>query len=152
MSQENVEMVGRFMDAIERAFSAYWQDPRSIATALEANDLWPEWAEAFEYVHPEIEWRTTFLGGTHHGQLEAARVWDDFLKWAADYRPTLEAVDDLGGDQVYVVVGLAGKDKESDFPVQARFFDVFTVRGGLIVRIEEYTSRAEALEAVGLRE
>jgi hypothetical protein len=40
-----VEVVRRFMEAIERAFDAYWKDPRSIASALEAGELWPEWAK-----------------------------------------------------------------------------------------------------------
>ena len=34
----------------------------------------------------------------------------------------------------------------------AHLYDVFTVRDGLIVRIEEYTTRADALEAAGLKE
>jgi hypothetical protein len=77
-------------------------------------------------------------GETHHGRLETARAWDDFLEWARDNRPTLEAVDDLRDDQVYVVIGLVGEDKDSDVSMRARFFDVFTVREGLIVRIEEH--------------
>jgi ketosteroid isomerase-like protein len=36
--------------------------------------------------------------------------------------------------------------------MDARFFDVITVREGLIVRIEEYTSQTEALEAAGRSE
>jgi ketosteroid isomerase-like protein len=147
MSRENVDLVRRFMDAIERGFDAYWKDPRSIAVAFETNDLWPEWEEAFEYVDPGIEWQTTFLAETHRGQLEAARVWDDFLAWAEDYRPSLEHVEDLGGDHVFVVVALIGKGKDSGVGMGARFFDLFTVRKGLIVRIEEYTSRTEALQA-----
>jgi ketosteroid isomerase-like protein len=31
--------------------------------------------------------------------------------------------------------------------MNARFYDVFTVRDGQIVRLEEYTARDEALEA-----
>jgi ketosteroid isomerase-like protein len=152
MSQENVEMVRRFFGAIEQAFDAYWKDPRSIAAALEARDLWPEWVEAYGYLHPEIEWQTVFLGETACGHLEAARVWDDFLTWAEDYRPSLEEVADLDGDRVFAVVALVGKGKESDMRVDARFFDVVAVQEGQIVRIEEYTSRTDALEAAGLQE
>jgi hypothetical protein len=36
--------------------------------------------------------------------------------------------------------------------MDARFFDVVTVREGLIVRIEEYTGRDQALEAAGVEE
>jgi hypothetical protein len=79
MSQENVEIVRRFFGAIEQAFDAYWENPRSIAAALEARDLWPEWVEAYEFLHPQIEWQTVFLGETARGYLQAARLWDDFL-------------------------------------------------------------------------
>jgi ketosteroid isomerase-like protein len=152
MSQENVELVRRFFGAIERAFDAYWKDPRSIAVALEARDLWPEWVEAYEYLHPQIEWQTVFLGETARGYLEAARIWDDFLKWAEDYRPSLDEVADLGSDHVFAVVALVGKGKDSDIRMDARFFDVVTLRDSLIARIEEYSSRTEAIEAAGLRE
>jgi ketosteroid isomerase-like protein len=152
MSQENVEVVRRFMNAIERAFDAYWKSPRSIAASLEARDLWPEWAEAYGYLHAQVEWQTRFLRETARGHLEAAGVWDDFLTWAKDYRPSLEAAEDLGGDHVFAVLALVGKSKDSDVRMNARFFDVFTLRDGLIVRIEEYGDRNQALEAVGLSE
>jgi ketosteroid isomerase-like protein len=152
MSRENVEIVGRFMEAIERAFDAYWKNPRSIAAAMEAHELWPEWEEVFEYVHPQIEWQTVFLSDTYRGHLETARAWDDFLPWAEDYRPSLEEVADLGVENVFAVVALVGKSRDSDTRMNARFFDLFTVRETLIVRIEEYATRPEALEAVGLSE
>ena len=152
MSQENVEIVRRFFEAIERAFDAYWKNPRSIAAAVEAHDLWPEWVEVFEKAHPQVEWETVFLGETFRGQLEAARAWDDFLTWAEDYRPSLEDAADLGGDHVFAVIALVGQGKNSGLRMDARFFDVITVREGLIVRIQEHTARAEALEALGLSE
>jgi ketosteroid isomerase-like protein len=104
----------------------------------------------FEYVHPQIEWQTVFLGDTYRGHLETARAWDDFLPWAEDYRPSLEEVADLGVENVFAVVALVGKSRDSDAHMNARFFDVFTIRETLIVRIEEYATRTEALEAVRL--
>jgi ketosteroid isomerase-like protein len=101
----------------------------------------------FERVHPEVEWQTVFLGQTYRGHLEAARAWDDFLDWATHYRPSLEDVADLRGDYAYAVVALVGKGKGSGMRMDARFYDVITVRDGLIVRIEEYTGRPEALQA-----
>ena len=82
-------MVRRSFEALDRVFDAYWANPRSIAAGVEANDL-PEWSEAFEYIHPDIEWQTVFLGETFHGVSEGARAWDDFLTWAEDYRPEVE--------------------------------------------------------------
>ena len=36
--------------------------------------------------------------------------------------------------------------------VVARFFDVYTIRDGEIIRMDEFTERSAALEAAGLRE
>jgi ketosteroid isomerase-like protein len=70
--------------------------------------------------------------------------------WAEDYRPSVEEVADLGGDHVFAVVALVGRGRKSGMRMDARFYDVFTVRERLIVRIEEYTARTEAVEAVSL--
>ena len=137
-------MVRRAFEALERAFDSYWQNPRSISAALEAGD-WTEWSEALDYVHPEVEWQTVFLGETFRGRHEAARVWDDFLSWAEDHRPALEKAEDLGGDRVFAVVTPAGKGKDSPARMDARFYDVLTIKDGLIARLEEYTTRSEAL-------
>src|SRR3954452_2338662 len=147
MSEQNVEIVRRFIDATRRFFQAYWEDPRSIAAAVEADDLWPEYREAISYVDPDVEWKTVFLGETHSGYLETAKVWDDYLRWAEDYRLGLEETADLGDDQVYAVVKLGGKAKAGGSPMDARFFDVITVRNGVIMKIEEYLDRDAALGA-----
>jgi ketosteroid isomerase-like protein len=148
VSKERVETVRGFFAAIERGFEAYWENPRSILGALEGDDLWPEWKEVFGYTHPQIEWRMAFLGETYRGHLQAAAAWDDFLAWAEDYRPRVEELADLGGDYVFAVVGLVGRSKKSGMRVGARLFTLFTVREGLIVRVEEYTDRDQAREAV----
>jgi ketosteroid isomerase-like protein len=152
MSQENVEIVRSFMDAVQRFFNAYWEDPRSIAAAVETDDLWPEYREVLAHVHPDVEWKTVFLGETHRGIPATARVWDDYLKWAEDYRVALQGVTDIGDDRVYATLTLVGKAKAGGEPMNAQFFDVFTLRDGLITRLEEYPDRAKALEAAGLPE
>ena len=152
MSEENVEIVRRFMEAVDHFFEVYWNDPRSIATALETDTLWPEYREALAFLDPVVEWKTVFLGETHRGYLETAKVWDDYLRWADDYRVDLQEVEDLGGDQVYAVIRLVGTAESGGAPMDARFFDLFTLRDGRIVRLEEYTDRDQALEAAGLSE
>jgi hypothetical protein len=44
----------------------------------ESDDLWPEYREVLNQVHPELERKTVFLGETHRGILATARVWDDY--------------------------------------------------------------------------
>ena len=144
MSEDNVELVRESVEALARAFESYFRAPRSIAEATAAGD-WPEWNEALRYIHPEIEWQTVFLGSTVHGRGAAARLWDEYLVWAADYRPTVEELESLGGDRVFAVLELTGRDKTTGREMTSRFYDIFTVREGMIVRLEEYTSRREAL-------
>jgi ketosteroid isomerase-like protein len=137
--------------ALRRRYAAVFRDvlenPRSIVEALETDTLWPEYREALSFLDPEFEWKTVFLGETHRGYLETAKVWDDYLRWAADYRVDLQEAEDLGGDQVYAVISLVGTAKTGGAPIEAQFFDVFTLRNGRIVRLEEYTDRDKALEA-----
>jgi ketosteroid isomerase-like protein len=144
MSEGNVEIVREAVAALGRAFESYFRAPRSIAEATESGD-WPEWNEAVGYVHPEIEWQTVFLGTTVHGRGASARLWDDYLQWASDYRPILEEIEDLGGDRVFAVLSLTGRDKTTGREMTSRFYDIFTIRDGMIARLEEYTSRREAL-------
>jgi ketosteroid isomerase-like protein len=76
-----------------------------------------------------------------------------FLTWAEDYRPNLETTEILGADRVFASVKLVGEGKgpRSGTLMNARFYDVFTIRDGQIVRLEEYATRAEALEAAQLQ-
>ena len=98
---------------------------------------------------PEVDWKTLFLDTTFRGHLGVARGWDDFLSWADHYRPWIEDAEDLGGDDVLVVVAFEGQAKDSGPRMSAHFLAVFTVRNDLIVRVHEYTTRDEALAAVG---
>ena len=56
------------------------------------------------------------------------------------------------GDRVVVALHLRGRGRGSGVEIDARFFDVYTIRDGKIVRMDEFTERFAALEAAGLRE
>jgi ketosteroid isomerase-like protein len=152
MSAENVDLVRRNFEAIQRGIDSYWRDPRSIVKAMDESTLSPEWQEAFTFLHPEVEWQTVFLGQTFRGHREFARVWDDFLRAFRHYRPELVEMEDLGGDRVYLVMEPKGVGKDSPLPMDSRFHALFTVRDGLVVRLAEYTSREDAMEAAGVGE
>jgi ketosteroid isomerase-like protein len=149
MSQENVEVVRRNFEAIQRAVDSYWRDPRSIVKAMDEGEPWPEWEAALGFLHPEFEWQTVFLGQTFRGRREFAGVWDDFLRAFQNFRTHLVEVEDLGGDRVYIVMEPEGIGKDSPHPMDARFHSVFTLRDGLVIRLEEYLTREEALAAAG---
>jgi ketosteroid isomerase-like protein len=56
------------------------------------------------------------------------------------------------GDQVVVILRLAGMGKGSGSKVAMRAADIWTVKDGKVVRLVGYPVASEALEAAGLRE
>ena len=79
----------------------------------------------------------------------------------ARFAAMLEAIDDPrieaeefidAGDQTVVAVRVSGRGKASGVEVDGRLFHVVTEVHDKLVRVEWYTSRAEALKAVGLEE
>jgi hypothetical protein len=154
MSQENVEIAQRFSKAFEQASRAYWEDPRSFEDGVKTGELGPEAAELIGYLHPEVEWRTAFslAGEIRRGHVEFARFCDEWLDATEDYAVMIRSVSDIGDDRVFIVSDLAFKGKGTGIEVNGVSFAVVTVREGLITRIDEYSSRAEALEAAGLPE
>ena len=63
---------------------------------------------------------------------------------------TEEVID--AGDHVIHAIHFRGRGRGSGIVVEGRAFQVFTFRGGKAVHWEEFSERAEALEAVGLSE
>jgi ketosteroid isomerase-like protein len=131
MSQENVEIVRRHMDAYlsgdnEAALAAY--DPEVQFDA----SLRPE-------------------GRIYHGRngvAEAMRVWSG--TWE-DWKVEVEEIIDAG-DQVLLVSRESGRGKGSGIEIDQQVFVVFTLRDGKIVRWKGFVDRDRALEAAGLSE
>jgi ketosteroid isomerase-like protein len=71
-------------------------------------------------------------------------AWTNFTIAAEDF---IEA-----GDSVVVAAHQRGVGKGSGTPAELRYFTVWTFRGKAVIRFESFRDRAEALEAVGLRE
>jgi ketosteroid isomerase-like protein len=70
--------------------------------------------------------------------------WEELTIEAKDLRAV--------GDTVIARIVQHGKGKASGVEGDMRYFQLFTFRGGKIVRMESVMYEAEALEAVGLRE
>jgi ketosteroid isomerase-like protein len=137
MSQENVEIVRRYFQLIDRMLGEYWADPVPLSD-------YPETEEAFKAVHADAE---AFRG--KDAWLAAVTDWLD----AADHwRILVEDVSDLGGDQVLVESRNAIRGKGSGLEVDQAICTVVTVREGKIAAIWDFTDRHAALEAAGLRE
>ena len=134
MSQENVELVrDQFAATNERDF------PRAMS----------HYAEDVELVVD----RDAFLqGGTFRGR-DAVGQWfaDWFTTFESGYHFDIEEARDLG-DVVLVIAGHHGRGRASGVEVHGQTAYLYGVRGGKIVRVELYPSRADALDAAGLQE
>jgi ketosteroid isomerase-like protein len=90
--------------------------------------------------------------GIYHGH-EGVRKWMSGLDDAfGDLDWECEEITDLGQDRVLVVARVTGHGQFSKIAVDYRFVPVHTFRDGKVVRVERYGDRAEALEAMGLKE
>jgi ketosteroid isomerase-like protein len=124
MSQESMEIVRRFL-----AFDV---------------------EEALTYADPDIVWNPIEESPTQGH--EAVRA--SLTRWKAawdDYEVVPEEFEDRG-DRVVVRVRLRGRGRGSGVEIDARFYDVYTLRDGKIVRMDQFAERSEALEVVELRE
>ena len=133
MSEENVEIVRKAIayeyDGVgDRAEAEAIFDPQVVMNPFHAVDEEPSYGP------------------------DAMR--DDWERWASafeDLTVTFEEFIDAG-DQVVVVAHHQGRGRESGVAVDARYFEVYTLREGKVSQIDEYDDRAEALEAAGLSE
>ena len=81
-------------------------------------------------------------------------IRDNFEHWKAAWdglEVTAEEVID-GGDRVLICAHHQARGRGSGVEIDARFYEVYTLRGGKVVRVDEFAVRAEAIEAAGLGE
>jgi ketosteroid isomerase-like protein len=132
MSQENVEIV-------------------RLSNAL-TND--GDFDAAFRLAHPDIEWviakehpdARTVTG--QHALREYRREWEEALPGVyVEFDRLLDT-----GNAVVGTGAVRGTGAGSGAEVQVPIGFVFTLRDGLITRVEEYLDPAEALKAAGLEE
>ena len=128
MSQENVEVVREAWDGYSRGDYdriAAFHDPHIVVVTLEDGALYGNNAVLANYER-----------------------WDEAWEGA---ETTLEEV--IGhGDMVFVAARFHGRGRASGVEVETRLYEVYTVRDGKVLRIDEYATRDEGLEAAGLRE
>jgi ketosteroid isomerase-like protein len=135
MSRENVEVV---REGLEAAF----RRPKPDFAKMNA---------LFDPAHELVSRRDVLEGGSQRGA-RAYRAWlqdtEDTLPWES----RLEEVTDIDGDRVLAVTPTRNTGTSSGVVVNQRLAMVVTVGGGRIVRTEVFSSREEALKAVGLAE
>jgi limonene-1,2-epoxide hydrolase len=151
MSQENVEIVRNFFAATERAMALYWVDPSSIASALGESSLPPEGEEVFAFVHPDIIWNAGGFG-SFRGHDQMAAAWDDIFDIADEYSVSVIEMREGRGGLVYAAVERAIRAKGSGIQTKIPVFSVVKLDDGLIVQLDEFANRHDALKAAGLSE
>ena len=139
MSQENVEIVRRAVDAFNQRPAPGSEDAYRIAAEL---------------LDPEVEWhdQRELPGATvHHGLDEVMRHLAS-AEESLHYEPAdlLELHD--AGPCVVAVYRIHARGHSSGVPVDRDAAHVYTLKGGRIERVEIFGSRTDALEAAGLRD
>jgi ketosteroid isomerase-like protein len=89
--------------------------------------------------------------GVYRGSEEIRKYTKQLLAPWEDFAISGEEFIDAG-DSVVVRVHQQATGAESGAHTGFRYFQVWTFRGGSVIRIESIRERAEALEAVGLEE
>ena len=130
MSEENVEIVRRAF-----AYEVYGVGDRAEAEAI---------FDPHVVMNPIDE-------GPSYGPDGMRYDWERWASAFDDLRVTVEEIIDAG-DQVVVVAHHEGRGRASGVEVDTRFYEVYRLREGKVARVDEYTERADALEAAGLRE
>jgi ketosteroid isomerase-like protein len=122
MRQENVEIVRRF-----------------LVLGLD---------EALAYVDPGIVWNPVEESSAQGPEAVRASTERWKSEWD-DYEVIPEELVDLG-DRVVAAIRFRARGRASGIAVDARLYDVFTLRDGKIIRMDQFSERSEALEAVRL--
>jgi ketosteroid isomerase-like protein len=125
MSQENVEVVRELWDAYSRG---------DIDRVIALSDPY--------VVLVTLEEGPDAIRANYARWMEA---------WEEEPETTVDEV--IGtGDHVLVIACFQGRGRGSGVRVEQRLYEVYTLRNGSILRVDEFSDRATALEAVGLRE
>jgi ketosteroid isomerase-like protein len=123
-----VEIIGRFYDCLTRRdWDAMWRD-------FDADFV-----------------LDTELQGSYRGRDECQAFAEDQI--SAFESSTAEPVEVFeSGEHVAVFVKIRARPKGSSAEIDALIGHLFTLRDGLIVRLQTFPQREKALEAAGLRE
>ncbi len=134
MSQENVEVV-------RAQYASFGQ----FADGGEVHS----WVLA--YFDPNCEYRPVEEVDAIRGH-EALIEWTE--RWLEAWSSYSEQVEEIidGGEIVVAEVSISGRGRTSGVEIRQRFFHVFEMREGRILRWREYLDRDSALEAAGLQE
>jgi ketosteroid isomerase-like protein len=133
MSQENVEITGRAIDAWNR---------QDLGAFLR------EW-------HDDAEWRPAFPKGTEgsgsvfRGRDDLARAWQNVREAWVEYRVTAKNAR-MVGENLLVLGRIYARGAASGIEIDSEWSAVVRFRDGKIISAWDWLDHAHALNAVGL--
>jgi ketosteroid isomerase-like protein len=125
-------------------------------------ELSRNWTEAFNrrdldairrLNHPQISWQTAVEdpdATTHHGREAVEGYLQDFIE-ALPLTADVEERFQLPDGRVFATCRFAG-ESASGVPIDYMLTLISTIEQGMVIHVEEYRDRDEALEAVELSE
>ena len=131
MSQENVEIVRRWAEAIGRG---------DLAEAL--------WAPDLEIVNAE-DWA---LEATYRGYEGLRRWWNDLEEAFSDFAMQVERITPVDGERLLTEQRFIGHFRKTGIRFDAPWASIITVKDGRITSAVGYVSKRRALKAVGRSE
>jgi uncharacterized protein len=137
MSQENVEIVRRMYDAFNAG----------------------DYQTSLNLMSPDIEYHE-LAGmpgagqgvGVYHGHEELAQWYSEFLSQWESLESVPGEITELEADLVLVVETWRARGASSGVDVERTAFALYTIAEGQITSLRYFSTKAEALEAAGLRE
>jgi hypothetical protein len=133
---ENIDKVGAFYERMSRG----------------------DFDGAVEYLHPEIEIQPALggvmdIGRRYHGRDEARQLLETLTEGTQRIEMGVEAqeVIELDADRLVRVERWHPRGRQG-IETEVVIAQAYTFRDGLILRIEGFRDKAEALEAAGLKE
>ena len=131
MSQENVDLAYRLYEVVSQ---------RDLEALLRLTDEAVQWLPVL-----------ASMEGGYHGHDGVRRWWEQISDTVPDFAVDVEEIRDLG-DRTLASFRIHGHGSGSGAPMDQELVQVIAWRHGKAVRLESFRSKAEALEAVGLRE
>jgi ketosteroid isomerase-like protein len=131
MSQENVEIVRRAWEAAER------RDTEVV----------------FALYDPDIVWQSHYgpVSGTYHGHEGVRQFFHEWTEALESFRAHAEEFIDAG-DSVVVCAMVWARGRGSGVEAEMPQGFLYTVKDGLVTRIEIFEGKERALAAAGLGE
>jgi ketosteroid isomerase-like protein len=135
MSQENVELVRKATDALNRGDLDAW----------------------LGFLSPDVAWEALRdvpgLGDVYHGRAEVREWIEGFFELAeSGVHTEIEQLTNLGDDRVFMAAVLTARGRGSGVPFELHTWAVVWFAEGLVTRRQVFWTRDEALEAAGLSE